>query len=105
LAANAHLLMKGDLHFASINFNGGPGSEIINNGTISYFVGGGRISTSLMGTGTVDVSRSHDGSGMLEVNGAVGRVHAPYSATLLPPATIKAMVPGAEPETMKCPTT
>jgi hypothetical protein len=72
LAANAHLLMKGDLHFASINFNGGPGSEIINNGTISYFVGGGRISTSLMGTGTVDVSRSHDGSGMLEVNGAVG---------------------------------
>jgi hypothetical protein len=73
LAAHAHLLLTGHNFFFTYFFNGGPGSEIINDGTLSYNQTGSRIDTGLAGTGIVNVTRAHDGSASLEVNGPVSR--------------------------------
>jgi hypothetical protein len=73
LAAHAHLLLTGNNFFFTYFLNGGPDSEIINDGTLSYNQTGSRIDTGLAGTGIVNVTRAHDGSASLEVNGSVGK--------------------------------
>ncbi len=89
LAENAHLLMKGDLQFASYSINGGTGSEIINDGTI----GAGRlisqpINTNVSGHGSIKVSGATKGPNVLTVNGKVGHgqtfelVNSNFGATL-----------------------
>jgi hypothetical protein len=73
LSAHSFLLLSGDLDFFSYNIQGGSGSAIINQGTLSYLAAGTQIiDTSLLGKGAVDVTRGHDGPGGVEVNGVVG---------------------------------
>jgi hypothetical protein len=72
LAANSSVTLTGDNFFFIYSFHGGAGSELINDGTLRYNQTGSIIDTNIAGTGTIDVSRAHDGSASLEVNGSVG---------------------------------
>jgi len=89
LADKAQVTLTGDNFFFEYFFHGGPGSEIVNNGTLFYNQSGSIIDTGLAGHGVVNVNRAHDGGAMLEVNGKVGQGQTfdlssnTFSATLL----------------------
>lgn len=74
LADHTHLLMKGNLQFASGYFiDGGPGSEIINQGSItSGRRGSHTISTNIAGHGSITLNGATSESSNYDINGKVG---------------------------------
>lgn len=99
LADNAHLLMKGEMHFAGgYDINGAPGSEIINKGTIvaGRVTAPHSINTDIAGHGTIEINPATTGPSFYTINGAVGRGQIlELASTPLYPPTVDIKQPDA----------